>query len=476
MRVLFVYPEPDVAPFYLQSPLGCLYLGAALEGQHEVRIYDQNVDDERLESVVANFDPHVIGVSFTTGCRITSFDVAKTYGGAGRILFAGGIHPTYCAKECIDAGYDFVARGEVEDTLCSVLNAMNRVPPFLNSDHQLPPGYFYKAPNGEYIDTGIARSPDVNRWVPARHLLPAKYHRRYSHGVLMGSRGCVFRCTFCASARTGFREREPKLIVDELEYIVNVEGHSAVHFCDDIFTYKPSWVIDICREIVARKVKCRWSINSRSDIPEKFWHMFDWLYEAGCEMVGFGVEAADQEVLKLSGKGLNANRIMPVLQRARKAGLGIKCNLMAGLPGADYEDHILSVDLMEAILPNQIVLSLTTPYPGTAMGDHPERFGLRLKTQDWTTLLQDVYVDTDKFHEAIEYEHITHQEIIQYVEALLTRLAPYGYVNVTDDKEHAERPERVIKTFLDKPMLPRLRDEAGRLDVYNRSSEPAWVL
>jgi radical SAM superfamily enzyme YgiQ (UPF0313 family) len=204
--------------------------------------------------------------------------------------------------------------------------------------------------------------------------------------------------------------------------------------------------------------------------------MFDWLYEAGCEMVGFGVEAADQEVLKLSGKGLNADRIMPVLQRARKAGLGIKCNLMAGLPGATYEDHLLSVDLMEAILPNQIVLSLTTPYPGTAMGDNPERFGIRLKTQNWTTLLQDVYVDTEKFHEAIEFEHITHEEIIQYVETLLTRLAPYGYVNVSNDEEHAQRPERVIKTFLDKPMLPRLRDEAGRRDVYNRSSEAAWVL
>jgi magnesium-protoporphyrin IX monomethyl ester (oxidative) cyclase len=398
------------------------------------------------------------------------------YGGDGRILFAGGIHPTYCPMECIEAGFDFVARGEVEDTLCDVLNAMSPSRPFLKNGYQLPPGYFYKAPNGSYLDTGIARSLDINRWVPARHLLPARYHKRYSHGVLMGSRGCVFGCTFCASARTGFREREPRLIVDELEYIVRVEGHNAVHFADDIFTYKPNWVIEICREIVTRGVKCRWSINSRSDIPEKFWHMFDWMYQAGCEMVGFGIEAADQKVLKLSGKGLNADRIMPVLQRARKAGLGIKCNLMAGLPGATYEDHLLSVDLMEAILPNQIVLSLTTPYPGTAMGNTPERFGIRLKSQNWTTLLQDVYLNAERFQEAIEYEHITNQEIIQYVEVLLARLAPYGYVNVSNDTEHAQRPERVIKTFLDKPMLPRLRDEAGRRDVYNRSSEPAWVL
>lgn len=110
------------------------------------------------------------------------------------------------------------------------------------------------------------------------------------------------------------------------------------------------------------------------------------------------------------------------------------------------------------------------------MGNHPEKFGIRLKTDDWTTLLQDVYVDVEKFDEVIEFENITTAEIIKYVDTLLKRLAPYGYIRVRDDKEHAERPERVIKTFLDKPMLPRLRDEAGRRDHYRRSSEPDWIL
>lgn len=476
MRVLFVYPEPDVAPFYLQSPIGCLYLAAALEDKYDIRIYDQNVDDDRLEDVIKEFVPDIIGVSFTSGCRMVSLDIAKKYGGKNTIMFAGGIHPTYCPEECIEAGFDFVAKGEVEDSIAEVFDAMGSTRPFLKDDQTLPQGYFYKSANGDYVDTGTARSLDINRWVPARHLLPAKYHRRYSHGVMMGSRGCAFKCTFCASANTGFRERDPKLIVDELEYIVNVEGHSAVHFADDIFTFKPRWVIEICKEIVARGVKCRWSVNSRSDIPEKHWVMFDWMYKAGCEMVGFGVEAADQKTLKLSGKGIKQSKTMPVLQRAREAGIPIKANLMAGLPGASFADHLLSVDLMEELLPNQIVLSLTTPYPGTVMGNFPERFGIKLKTKDWSTLLQDVYVDSDRFHEVIEYENITTEEIFEFVDVLLKRLAPYGYIRVSDDKEHAERPERVIKTFLDKPMLPRLRDEAGRADRYNRSSEPDWVL
>jgi hypothetical protein len=59
---------------------------------------------------------------------------------------------------------------------------------------------------------------------------------------------------------------------------------------------------------------------------------------------------------------------------------------------------------------------------------------------------------------------------------LLERLAPYGYCSTTEDDDKANRPDRVLKTFLDKPKLPPLRDIAGRKDVYRRANEPDWVL
>jgi radical SAM superfamily enzyme YgiQ (UPF0313 family) len=143
MRVLFVYPKPDLAPFYLQTPIGILYLAAALEGRHEVRIYDANVDDNELDAVVSEFAPDVIGVSFSTGCVKTSFHIAERFGGNGCIMMAGGIHPTYRPKECIEAGFDIVARGEIEDTLPAVLDNISSSPPFIRGS-TLPPGYSLK--------------------------------------------------------------------------------------------------------------------------------------------------------------------------------------------------------------------------------------------------------------------------------------------------------------------------------------------
>jgi radical SAM superfamily enzyme YgiQ (UPF0313 family) len=471
-----IYPEPDVAPFYLQSPIGCLYLAAALEHRgHAARIHDANVDPNPLSDVVDDFAPDVIGVSFTTGCVASSFSIARRFGNDGRVLMAGGIHPTYQPRECIEAGFDIVARGESEDTLPDVLENLGSSRTFVNGQ-RVPPGYFFEGHDGDFVDTGIARCEDVNRFVPARHLLPSEYHEAYSHGVLMGSRGCVFSCVFCASAATGFRERTPEAIVDELEYIIGVEDHKAVHFADDVFTYKPNWVVEICKEIVARGLEFCWSVNSRSDVPTCHWGMFDWMRRAGCEIVAFGVESGDQESLRASAKGLSISRAIPVLERAKSAGLGVRCNLIVGLPGATYEVHLHTIDLMERVLPDQIIVSLNTPYPGTAMGADPKRFGIRLKSHNWTTIFQNVYIDVDKFGDVIEYERITTDEIVFFVEMLLERLAPYGYSSVSENREKAKRPDRVVKTFLDRPKLPPLRDRAEQTDVYRRCYEPDWIL
>ncbi|OQY55064.1 MAG: hypothetical protein DRR08_03035 [Candidatus Parabeggiatoa sp. nov. 2] len=476
MRVLLVYPEPDTAPFYLQAPMECLHLAAALEGKHQVQLYDQNVDEQRLETVISEFVPDVIGVLFTMRCLAASYRIAHQFRHKGYILIAAGKYPTSKPKECIETGFDIVLQGNVEDTLSDFLDNLSLKYPFVNPKLIQSLGYFFKDSNGDYIDTGIANSLEANSYALARHLIPQKYHRHYSDGFLIGSKGCLFNCVFCTSSGSGYKARAPKAVVDELEYIVKVEGHKAIHFGDDIFTYDPDWVIALCREIMARKLVCNWSVNSRSDVPPKHWLMFDWMSQAGCKIVAFGIESADQKTLKNARKGLMINKIMQVISQAREAKIGIRCNLMIGLPGATYQDHLLSIDLMEAIQPSQIVASLCIPYPGSKMGNNPQQFGIRLKTSNWETLLEKDYCDPNLLDDIIEYENISTAEIVQFAEMLVQRLEPYGYISISQDDKRSECPEKIIKTFLDKHKLPMVRNEAGRRDYYRRALEPDWVL
>ena len=476
MRVLLIHPEPDTSPFYLQAPIECLHLAVALEGQHEVKIYDQNVSEKRVEIVVSESAPDIIIVLFTMRSLAASYRIAHQFRHKGYILIAGGKYPTFKPKGCIETGFDIVLQGNVEDTLSNFLNNLSLKNPFVNSELVQSPGYFFKKHNGDYLNTGIANSLDASGYAMARHLIPIEYHRQYTHGFLIGSKGCLYNCVFCTSSGSGYKAREPKHVIDELEYIVKVEGHKAIHFGDDIFTNDPEWVIAVCHEIIARKLVCNWSVNSRSDVPPKHWHMFDWMYKAGCKIVAFGIESGDQKTLKNSRKGLKIDKILPVVSQARNAKIGIRCNLMIGLPGATYQDHLLSIDLMEAIQPSQIVASLCIPYPGSKMGNNPEQFGIRFKISNWETILEKDYCDPGVLDNVVEYENISTTEIIKFARMLVERLKPYGYISISQDNKRSECPEKIIKTFLDKPKLPMVRNKAGQRDYYRRALESDWVL
>jgi hypothetical protein len=110
------------------------------------------------------------------------------------------------------------------------------------------------------------------------------------------------------------------------------------------------------------------------------------------------------------------------------------------------------------------------------MGNAPEQFGIRFKTPNWGALLEKDYCDPNLLGNIVEYEHITTEEIIQFAETLVQRLAPYGYISISQDDKRSECPEKIIKTFMDRPKLPMVRDEGGRRDHYHRALEPDWVL
>ena len=295
MKILLVWPQATTAVYYLQAPLECVYLASPLAKEHKIQIYDQNVDEDSLKLVADNFSPDIICVLFNHVRYVTeSYNIAKEFRESNYVLIAAGKYPTANPQQCIESGYDVVFRGNVERSICKFLSHhFSPKFPFIKAEADLPSGYYFKNENGDYTDTGEAYSADTH-YVLDRSLIPQKYHKRYTHGFLKGSRGCLYKCAFCTAAESKFKLRDPNIVIDELEYIVKREGNKAIHFGDDIFTHNAEWVIEICRKIIERKIICYFSVNSRADIPEKNWHIFEWMYKAGCRIVAFGIESANQ--------------------------------------------------------------------------------------------------------------------------------------------------------------------------------------
>lgn len=399
MNILFYYPKPDVGAEYIKYPLGVLYLASVLKKDHNIKFHDSNVDDNKIEYVVDDFNPDAIGVSFTTGSRKNAFNLANKF--PERYLIAGGFHPSSRPKDCLDNGFNLVVRGDAELILPKLLKSYEKGA-ILGGIHE-----------GEKV-----KDLDTLPF-PARDIIPEDYFKKYNQATIIGSRGCYSGCKFCGSAKTGLRERSPENIVSELEEITNYQPGQPIHFCDDIFTFDSAWGTEITEQINRRGLNIRYSVNSRVDLRD--YGIFKKLKESGCYTVSFGIESGSQKILDSLGKNVTIEQIEKSVLAAKDAGLRVRTSWVVGLPG-NYQEQLKSIDLMKRISPDQINVCLNTPYPGTAYGDNPKKYGINLKTDNWTEVFNNLY-STGDFSKVISFDYLSDKEIIDVTTRIKTEMS-----------------------------------------------------
>ena len=166
-------------------------------------------------------------------------------------VVVGGDHASLFAREFIDAGADFVLRGEGEMALLKVLGALGDVQRL-----KLIPGLVGKDfDNGapEFIENLDQLSP------PAFDLLNLQSYWDFqdSHGPFIGpyfdlitSRGCPYDCNFCSAPalyRRRWRALSAKKVVDEISDLKNRFGAKDFHIQDGCFTVDRTRVLEICK-------------------------------------------------------------------------------------------------------------------------------------------------------------------------------------------------------------------------------------
>lgn len=414
MNILFYYPKPDVGEEYIKYPLGILYLASILKKDHNIQFYDSNVDNNKIEDVINNFNPNMIGVSFTTGSRKNAFNLANKF--PEKYFIAGGFHPSCRPKECLDNGFNLIIKGDAELTLPKLIKLYEK-------EKNL--GGIYEGERVKNLDS----LP-----FPAREFIPKDYFKKYNQATIIGSRGCYSQCKFCGSAKTGLRKRSPKNIISELEEITNYQPNQPIHFCDDIFTFDSKWGTKIAQQINKNRLNIRYSVNSRVDLKD--YSIFKKLKESGCYAISFGVESGSQKILDNAGKNVTIEQIEKSVLTAKDAGLKVRTSWIVGLPG-DYQEQLKSIDLMKRILPDQVHICLNTPYPGTIYGDDPKKYGINLKTDNWTDVFNNIY-STGDFSKVIGFDYLSNKEIVEIITKIRTEMNRFGIET---------------RTFLDKKLM-----------------------
>ncbi len=382
MRLLAVHPSALMYTkvFLRLEPLGLeLVAGAARQAGHEVDIIDLQVETHRdYWSLVEKFRPEAVCFSGNYLANVPEIlDLAQET--CRRLpdafIFLGGHSVSFIARDVLalsNGAINCVLKGEGDATVGMLLNArrdgapLASVPGVVTTTEEGPPPVFV-----ENLDTIR----------PARDLL--RHRRKYFIGPLDPcasiefARGCPWDCTFC-SAWTfygrSYRTANPKAIVDELEKI----KEPGIFIVDDVAFVHAEHGMAIGEEIRRRGIKKQYYLETRGDVLLRNKEVFQFWRDLGLMYIFIGMEAVDEEGLKLFRKRISLDKNFEALEFARSLGIIVAINLIAD-PSWDRERFdVIRKWCLD--IPEVVNISVTTPYPGTEIWHKEAR---RLTTRDY---------------------------------------------------------------------------------------------
>ncbi len=284
-----------------------------------------------------------------------------------------GNHPTVYAKSLIEenACLDFAVRGEYEFTVKELVDALMD-----GGDFAAIKGLTWRTPSGEAVDNEkreLLKDLDSLPF-PDRDDFPATIYpdfTMYSPCInIVSSRGCPCGCVYCQErhvmyASPKYRPRDPKRVVDEMEYCEKRFGAKQFYFDDQSFVVQKKHVLAICAEIKRRGMTVPWSVMGDAMFVDR--ETLAAMADAGCIGMKFGVESADPGILKAIGKPLDLVQCAKVAKWCQELGIRTHATFCLGLPGETEETIRKSMVFMEELEVDTAQVSKAVPYPGTPM-------------------------------------------------------------------------------------------------------------
>ena len=414
LRVLLIVPGATLPIATRTSPqLGIAYLAAVSEARGDrVRVYDGDVEDNSLDNVLREFEPDLVGITAnTTQIKGAWRDAGVVKAWRDVPVVLGGPHPAVLPEESLQLGtVDIVARGEGEVTWqeLSEMLATHWVAgtPFRSDSSGLwqngsaalerVEGISYRRPSGE-VAHNVDRPPlrDLSELpFPAYHALKMDRYTNLQptldqvNGLsmpIMTSRGCPYRCSYCAQIMDRrWRMRSAEDVVREWQWLVEEQGAGEIGVLDDSFNINRQRVLDICDLLIEKRLThVPWiMINGiRANLADA--EVLGRMKQAGCIRTAFGVESGNQRILdSVIKKQLTLDQVRRAFQAARSVGMETIGFFIIGMPGETEETIEETIRFAIELDPLVANFSIATPFPGTEMYRTVKESG-RLLVEDY---------------------------------------------------------------------------------------------
>jgi anaerobic magnesium-protoporphyrin IX monomethyl ester cyclase len=356
-------------------PLQTLIVAAVLREQGiGVALFDPTLNPpEEFEDAVARHRPDLVVVCeddfnfLSKMCldrnRQTAFQMAGIARGKGIPVAVHGSDASDHVGEYLAAGFFAVILGEPEETFIELCESRPL---------KAIAGLAIGSPQGIEYSPKRARRDLATLPSPAWDLVEIDRYRsawQSAHGYfslnLVSSRGCPYRCNWCAKPIYGHRWscRPAASVAAEMSYLKRQYKPDHVWFADDIFALSPKWTLDFADSVEHLDAQLPFKMQSRCDLMTR--NNVAELYRAGCREVWMGAESGSQRVLDAMDKGIQVWQIREARENLRAHGIRAGFFLQFGYPGEEWSDIEQTIRLVRETAPDDIGISVSYPLPGT---------------------------------------------------------------------------------------------------------------
>jgi radical SAM superfamily enzyme YgiQ (UPF0313 family) len=375
-------PIKDLKTVALRPPIDLMYAAAAFErGGSECVVTDYPAEGlgwNDLEQRLRDLQPDFLVLSITTPSLEDDLQAAKIANLASpqTTVIAKGAHFNVLDVATLEGhpSLDAVLRGEYEPA-CEAIARGEALSDIPGVTSRTAADAIHRSPDAGFIED-LDHLP-----FPARHLVRNELYVRPDTGepqtTLVTNRGCPFQCVFCLAPQVGGRKNRYRSVGNVLQEIEECVGRFGIRnflFRSDLFTQRREWVIELCREILARRLPIEWVCNSRVDTLDP--EMLDWMKRAGCWLVAFGVESGDDRMLERMNKRANSAQAREAIRMTRRAGIRSSVYMLMGLPWDDEETLRENIAFFRELDADFVEIFYVYPFPGTALYDLAVREGL----------------------------------------------------------------------------------------------------
>lgn len=365
------------------APLGTLYAAALMrEHDYDVSLFDSMFakQPEEIIPYLENTNPGYFviyddGFNYLTKMCLTNmreaaFKMIRFAKERGCTVIVSSSDSTDRFEMYLNEGADFILLGEAEQTLMELVNSIGKnETDFFNIE-----GLAFKQNNAvvktarrsvmKELDTLPFPAWDLVDMEPYRNMWLK--HKGYFSMNMGTTRGCPFKCNWCAKPIYGnrYNVRSPENVVTELMMLKEKYHFDHIWFCDDIFGLKPGWVNTFANLVEKNNLHFKFKMQGRVDLLLQENNIKD-LARAGCNNIWMGAESGSQKILDAMDKGTTVEQIYEATRLLKKTGIKPSFFIQFGYLDETRADIEKTIAMINELLPYEIGISVSYPLPGT---------------------------------------------------------------------------------------------------------------